>query len=240
MTSVIETTEIHTDPHWRHTALGTPIQLWSSAPLSELSKFSLNQCILLFGGVHGDEPEGVKLAQETLQWLISETKSEAQLLPWIVIPCLNVDGFAQQTRVNGRGVDLNRNYPAKNWSPLFEKERYNPGPSPGSEPEVQGIVELLKSVRPKLVIHCHSWQPCIVATGTPGLPIAEMLSQSSGYKVIPEIGYPTPGSLSQYGWHDQQIPIICIEEQELLTDLDLIWPRFLPAMSKIFKKGMIS
>jgi hypothetical protein len=215
---------------WKKTALGTAIELFSSHTLNELRKL---QPIILMGGVHGDEPEGVRLAQDTLNWL--KNQSRASVAPWVVIPCLNIDGFARRTRVNGRGVDLNRNYPSRDWSEKFEKERYFPGPSAGSEPEIQGVVELMRELRPRLMIHCHSWQPCIVGTGSAARLDSERLAQSSSYEAREEIGYPTPGSLSRYGWYDHRIPVICIEEQDSLTDLSTIWPRFSAGMRAVFE-----
>lgn len=215
---------------WKKTSLGTPIELFSSRPLTELRD---QKPLLLIGGVHGDEPEGVRLARETLSWL--KTQDENVIVPWILIPSLNVDGLAKKTRGNARGVDLNRNYPSADWTPKFEKERYFPGPAPASEPEVQGIVELIRDFKPRLIIHCHSWNPCIVGTGPRAQTDAKRLSESSGYELVPEIGYPTPGSLSRYGWHDLSIPIICIEEDDKNPDFDAIWPRFQTGMTAVFK-----
>jgi hypothetical protein len=146
---------------------------------------------------------------------------------------LNVDGYARNTRVNGRGVDLNRNYPSKSWSPDYEKERYFPGKEPGSEAEVKAVVGLLKDFQPRVVIHCHSWKPMVVCAGEPGLRDAERLSKASGYEVKPEIGYPTPGSLSQFGWWDNKIPVICIEEADEEAP-NTVWPRFAQGMREIF------
>lgn len=230
-------------PAWKKTALGSPIDLYSSGPLEKLHG---KRPILLMGGIHGDEPEGVRLAEDTLKWLescsLANSRPDAasnhqptqDLTPWILIPCLNVDGYKKNQRVNGRGVDLNRNYPSRDWSPAYDKDRYYPGPSPASEPEIQAVVELIQVYQPRLIIHCHSWEPCIVGTGERSKLDAERLGQNSGYRVTGEIGYPTPGSLSRYGWHDHQIPVICIEEQEHLNDLNTIWPRFQRAMREIF------
>lgn len=220
-------TKIYSNECYKKTAVGTPVALFAQKE-PEL----LNRPILLMGGVHGDEPEGVRLAQDMLGFLRSQDQSK--LVPWILIPCLNPDGYAKNQRVNSQGVDLNRNYPSKSWSPKFDKDRYFPGKYPGSELEVQLVVELLLKLRPRLVVHCHSWEPCIVATGERALKDAQRLSQNSGYEVRSEIGYPTPGSLSQFGWHDHQIPIICIEEQEHLKNLDEIWPRFEKSMISVF------
>ena len=197
---------------------------------SELAR--LKNPIVLIGGVHGDEPEGVHLACETLNWLRSQDQNE--ISDWVVIPCLNIDGFNRKQRVNSNGVDLNRNFPSKDWSPKFEKDRYFPGEKPGTEFEVKALVSLIASLKPRLLIHCHSWQPCIVYTGDRGRADSERLARSSGYKAQPDIGYATPGSLGQYGSFDADVPVICIEEQEQLTDYSQIWPRFESAMKEIF------
>ena len=223
---------MHIEHEWTHSDLGTPISLYAS---STLAKLKGRNPLLLMGGIHGDEPLGVHLAQKTLELLMEDEKKPQPevTLPWILIPILNVDGFKANTRVNGRGVDLNRNYPSKSWAPDFEKDRYNPGPTPGSEAEIKGVVKLIETLQPRIIIHCHSWKPMIVAAGEPALPDAERLSKSSHYKVVPEIGYPTPGSLSQYGWVDNKIPVICIEEADE-TPRDEVWPHFREGMRQIF------
>lgn len=196
--------------------------------------------LLLIGGVHGDEPEGIIMAEECLKWLMNDArKSQPEVkIPWAVIPVLNPDGAFHQTRVNGAGVDLNRNYPSQNWSAAAKAPRYNPGPAAGSEPEIAAVVALISKIKPRLIIHCHSWNPCIVATGAPGKPIADMLAAASGYNVVDDIGYPTPGSLSEFAWHDHHIPVICIEEQDHV-ELATVWPRFEAGFKNIFLKGQL-
>ncbi len=219
--------EIYFNQCWIKTALGSPISLSAKLELTHLKN-----PILLIGGVHGDEPEGVHLAEQTLKWLKGEDQS--QIVDWVLIPCLNPDGFQKQQRVNGNGVDLNRNYPSKDWSPEFKKDRYFPGKAPASEAEVQAIVSLIEKLQPRLIIHCHSWEPCVVYTGERGKRDSERLSRNSGYKLMPDIGYQTPGSLGQYGCFDKDTPVICIEEQEHLKNFEPIWSRFSVAMKEIF------
>lgn len=219
---------MYSNKSWARTALGTPIEFYASHDPEELKK---QQPVLLMGGIHGDEPLGVVLAQKTLEFLFEAAKKPQ--VPWALIPVLNVDGYRANTRVNGRGVDLNRNYPAKSWSAVHEKPRYNPGPSPGSEPEIQAVAGFIREYRPRLLIHCHSWKPMIVCAGDGGMRDAECLARSSGYEVVPEIGYPTPGSLSQFGWADNQIPVICIEESDDAKP-NQVWPRFRQGMEEIF------
>jgi protein MpaA len=231
----IKKTTLHSHihlPNWKSTSLGTAIELYASAPLDSLMK---QKPILLMGGIHGDEPEGVRLATETLQWLKSNTSAEKTLCPWILIPCLNVDGFKNRERVNARGVDLNRNYPSTDWTSEGRAERYFPGTGPASEIEIQAVVEIITAFNPRLMIHCHSWQPCIVGTGSLAIVDTQRLAASSGYEGRDDIGYPTPGSLSSYGWFDKKIPVICIEEDDKINDFDLIWPRFKNGMREIFE-----
>jgi len=209
--------------HWKTSTQGTPLELYKSID-------SKKAPLLLIGGVHGDEPEGVHLAKSLLNYL----KNEPSQIPWILVPCINPDGISQNRRVNHNGVDLNRNYPAKSWSPDFEKKRYFPGNQPNSELETQALVELIQKYKPEVLIHFHSWKPCIVLSGPDTHPYATALSQSSGYKIQSNIGYPTPGSLSDYGWTDNNIPVICIEESEGIAKEE-IWPKWKSGFERIFK-----
>lgn len=216
---------IETLPNWAKSASGREIGLFRSRK----SGTGGQRPILIIGGVHGDEPEGVWLARHVLEWL----KSFKTDLEWIVIPCINPDGFEAQRRTNGNGVDLNRNFPCPNWSPDYTKDRYYPGPNPGSEPEVRALIGLINDSKPQLIIHCHSWKPMIVYTGDPAKRDSDRLAKSSGYISNPEIGYPTPGSLGEYGWKQCGIPVICIEELDG-EPKENIWPHFKVGFEDIF------
>src|SRR5690606_2146521 len=146
------------------------------------------------------EPEGVALAEGLLEWLKSNNLSHASPpASWALIPCLNPDGFLRCRRTNGTGVDLNRNYPSNDWSPDSKTPRYFPCLNAGSESEIRSLVQWMKQFNPRLVIHFHSWKPCIVYAGDTAHPTAQEFERASGYPVVPDIGYPTPGSLSRFG-----------------------------------------
>lgn len=217
---------IFENTNWKTTRYGSKISLYSS---KENIK-DLQKPILILGGVHGDEPEGVHLCQSLLHHL--KTVSRMSHQDWLLIPCLNPDGFFKNERVNGNGVDLNRNFPSQDWSSHIKAPRYNPGTSPGSEVETQAVVELITETAPKLIIHCHSWKPSIVYTSTEIPKEASILSLKTGYPLEPDIGYPTPGSLGQYGFYTHHIPVICIEEKEGVN-LESIWPRFKDAFDEL-------
>lgn len=189
--------------------------------------------LLFIGGVHGDEPEGVRLAIELKNWL--QKNHSEQLHSWLLIPDINPDGSTKNQRMNSRGVDLNRNFPSPDWSSHAKTERYYPGPHPESEPEVQALCRLIKERKPHLIIHFHSWEPCVVYTGAAGKKAAEILGKNTPYKISEDIGYPTPGSLGQYGSFVHQIPVICIEAQEK-SNLDTVWPIFASGLQNLLQQ----
>lgn len=75
----------------------------------------------ILGGFHGDEPEGVYAVEHFMQESFFKTSCAADFNVYF-LPCLNPDGKAAKTRVNANKVDLNRNYPTKN----FEKTAQPP------------------------------------------------------------------------------------------------------------------
>ncbi len=218
---------------WAKTARGTSLEMYKKSHTADSKK----QPYLFVGGVHGDEPEGVRLAQDFLSWLQNMEATESESIhPWILIPCLNPDGYSQNQRTNSNGVDLNRNFPCRDWSTESKGPRYHPGPSPGSESEVRALVKLIEDEKPQLIVHFHSWEPCVVYTGHPGRAYAELIASGTDYQAREDIGYPTPGSLGQYGWLEKQTPVICIEEQEHI-DLNLVWKHFGPGL-KLLMRGV--
>jgi len=187
------------------TTLGNSIELHKFGPAGK-------PVLLLVGGVHGDEPEGIWLVEEFMKAARQEHMSwNCQV--W-VIPVLNPDGATRGERTNGRGVDLNRNFPAPDWTREARAPRYYPGDHPASEVETQALMTIIQEAHPFLLIHCHSWNPQICYTGAAARPWAEILSHGTGYPATPDIGYPTPGSIGQFGWYGNKTPVICIEMRE--------------------------
>jgi hypothetical protein len=113
---------------------------------------------LVVGCIHGTECAGLAVTR-----LLLRAAPEGVDL-WIV-PNLNADGLAAGVRVNGRGVDLNRNWSAgwraagRRWDPEF------PGLRPFSEPETRGARRLIERVRPQLTLWFHQPASLVRAWG---------------------------------------------------------------------------
>ncbi len=190
------------------THLGLPIIAYDFAS-NEFSSFSVNTKvprILILGGVHGDEIEGVACARGLLDSFLQTFPFQLQIT---LIPEANPEGVLLKTRGNGNGVDLNRNLPTQDWSPEAATPRYNPGPSPLSENENKALVKELEN-RPHLVLSLHSWKPVLNVNGD-CRPEAETLSKLTGYKIDDDIGYPTPGCLGTYTGLERGIPTLTYE-----------------------------
>ena len=160
------------------------------------------------GGVHGDEPEGVVAARGLLEIFRQNYTLDLNIT---LIPEFNPEGVLLHNRCNSNKVDLNRNLPTQDWTPVAAKERYNPGPSALSEKENQYLVGFLKNNKIDLIISLHSWEPMLNTNGD--IPEAIIIAELTGYKIEPYIGYPTPGSLGTYAGQENNIPTLTYEIQ---------------------------
>src|SRR5262249_8585290 len=64
--------------------------------------------VLLFGGIHGDEPGSVEVLLD-----LAARLPAAPAAPLWLVPVANPDGIARGTKNSARDVDLNRNFPAR-------------------------------------------------------------------------------------------------------------------------------
>lgn len=131
----------------------------------------------------------------------------------IVVPALNPDGFAADSRWNANGVDLNRNYPTSNWGQQPENARRQVrfGDAPASEPETKIVLELLEELDPDKIISIHQPLECNNPDGEAGIPLAEIFGKYNGYPFKMDIGFPTPGSFGTYAGKELGIPMVTLE-----------------------------
>ncbi len=178
--------------------------------------------ILLIGGVHGNETEGVSFMYEFCDEFVCDHHIFALDYHLTVIPILNPDGFSQFCRKNGNLVDLNRNMPTNDWSRSHEEAKYYPGQTAGSEPETQALIQVIDRKPVDYIVSFHSWKPLINYNG-PAKQYAEEIYKTLPMKVVPDIGYPTPGSLGTWAGKERGIPTITLEFERGL-ELDQYYP----------------
>ena len=85
--------------------------------LFETQNKKYEKTILIIGVFHGEEPQGEYLINKYLKTDLSNIKNKLY-----IIPCLNPDGKNKNQRQNSNGIDLNRNFPTKNWAITDKKE----------------------------------------------------------------------------------------------------------------------
>jgi murein peptide amidase A len=164
---------------------------------------------LVIGGIHGDEEPGVELAEELINYLSANQSVDSQGRV-VVMPVANPDGLAVGTRVNARGIDINRNFPTKDFGTGYLGKNCYSGESAASEPETVAILEIVSQFRPRIITAFHSELGCVNFDG-PALKVAEMISKTNGLPVRKELGYKTPGSLGTYYGVEQHKPVITLE-----------------------------
>jgi protein MpaA len=159
--------------------------------------------VIIVGGVHGDEPASVEAVLDLCAGGLPAGRSL-----WIV-PALNPDGLARGTKNSAADVDLNRNFPAANFT-TAHRPGYDPGPSPLSEPETAAFAELVERARPVGVVAVHAPFACINYDG-PAAAWAGAVAAAAGWPARADIGYPTPGSLGTWLGVDGGLAVLTIE-----------------------------
>ncbi len=130
--------------------------------------------ILAIGCIHGDECAGIAAVRRAYFC----RRPEAGDL--IVVRNLNPDGLALGTRLNGRGVDLNRNF-ASDWRPIGARgDPEHSGPAPFSEPETRIARRLIRRLRPEVTIWFHQQAEPLVRAWGPSVPAARVYARLAG------------------------------------------------------------
>ncbi|HVS31898.1 MAG TPA: murein tripeptide amidase MpaA [Thermoanaerobaculia bacterium] len=204
----------------RHASEGFGASL-DGVPLTVYLPGTQSAEIVVLASIHGDEAETTVVVSEALRCLPGGDLRAA------VILCANPDGMLRGTRGNGRGVDLNRNFPTSNWSPdpVFYKTRANdardialsPGARAASEPETAALLSLLDRLHPRAVVSLHAALACIDDAG--GSHLGRQLAARCALPLLTEIGYPTPGSMGTWA-AEQRLTLVTWElEAASLYDL---------------------
>jgi protein MpaA len=172
--------------------LGIPLEVWRPRHTCRL---------LLFAGIHGEEPETTFALSRALRQLTEPSPHCA------VVLAANPDGLLRGTRGNARGVDLNRNFPTSDWTPDHVAHRSTlddpsdvllaTGSHPGSEPETLALINLIAELKPQAAIALHAPLACIDDEHRTAL--GQWLAERTSMPLVTSVGYATPGSFGTWG-----------------------------------------
>ena len=190
--------------------------------------------VLVVGGIHGDERTAVTIVFRWIE-LLQQPYSDGQQYHWRVVPVMNPDGLLAKppTRVNARGVDLNRNFPTPNW--FAEAPRYwlisagrdprrFPGNAPASEPESRWLHDEITRFKPDVIVSVHA---PINVLDFDGPPTGIKAPLRFGKLHLNRVGV-YPGSLGNFGGHKEGIPVVTLELPHALNmptekELSHVW-----------------
>lgn len=165
--------------------------------------------ILVFSLIHGDETPAGTVGRFWIERLnkISPRNN------WRVIPVLNPDGVRLKTRTNANKIDLNRNFPTKDWEinavDYWKKQtggqvRKYPGTEPASEPELKCAMKHLETYNPDFVVSIHTPLNVLDFDGP------RVTSPNFDYLPWRSLGH-YPGSLGRYMWFERKVPTLTAE-----------------------------
>jgi protein MpaA len=187
---------------------GTPIEAYRFG--------SGSKRYLVVGGIHGNE-YGAAVGEA----FVAKLEADPALVPSDteidVIPSINPDGRAADTRGNADHVDLNRNFPSRNWTSKIPPSDdpatrgLTGGTSPGSEPETKALLGYFKNGYAGMVT-LHSRGGIVDYDGPGGLAIARRVSARIGLPISHLSYQPSVhGSMGLYVPERYGVPVITLE-----------------------------
>lgn len=169
---------------------------------------------LIVAGIHGGyEGNTIGLANELIRYIIDNPEVVPSDVTLYIIRNMNPDGEARDSgvdgRVNNRGVDLNRNFPSRNWVADWDRDGcwvWRPttgGDYGGSEPETRTVMSFIATHDIEAVISYHSAALGVFPGGDPWEPdsvrLARALARATGYPYPPlDTGCEYTGTLADW------------------------------------------
>lgn len=210
---------------------GTPI-----FHMNHESKLANPKKILVISLIHGNERPAGALGRFWLERLMKIDSRNS----WRVIPVTNPDGVKKNTRANAKGVDLNRNFPTKDWETdamTFWASKTNkapqkfPGTSAGEEPEVKCVMKHLEDYKPDFVVSIHTPLNVLDFDGPKVKPPT--------YSYLPwkSLGN-FPGSLGRFLWVERKVPVLTTELKDGLPTSSLPFEQLQDVIGTLVKTDL--
>lgn len=116
--------------------------------------------ILFTGGIHGSEPSGYSTMLAWANYLDTNAPRIPADKQVVIVPNLNPDGIAANSRYNANNVNLARNFDTSDWKADIETSSGTivggGGTVPMSEPETRAIGALTRQLNPRLEVSFHA------------------------------------------------------------------------------------
>ncbi|SFR96314.1 M14 family zinc carboxypeptidase [Anaeromicropila populeti] len=169
--------------------------------------------VFLTGGVHGRESLNPMVLLSMMEYYCEEKKKELEKIRFVVVPVLNPDGYSIALqgfdiienrklrsiieakgipyylwKYNGRGIDINRNFPCSLWR---KKDALDIA---ASEPETKLLISLFQEIRSigYLDYHSRGKQIYYYRNSMPAeynvqqLELAMIIKDMTGYVLVPK------------------------------------------------------
>lgn len=188
---------------------------------------------LIIATIHGNESAGTPLLERLEKELVaSPSLLEGRTVA--LVPVANPDGYANGSRFNAHGVDLNRDFPAENF-----KRASHRGDEPLSQPESRALASLIARLSPDRIISIHQPLSCVDYDG-PARALASAIAAGGPLKVRRLGG--RGGSLGSYAGQTLGIPIITLELPGGVErrDADALWLAYGPMLLAGVSHGRIA
>jgi carboxypeptidase T len=156
--------------------------IWAVKISDNVAERETNEPTVLFNAMHhAREVMTTEVAMDTIEQLLNNYGADEKITHWVdsneiwVIPMVNPDGnnkvwteysMWRKNTKGGYGVDNNRNYPyawntCNGSSGSTGSDTYR-GPSPGSEPETQALMNAVTMAMPVMSISYHSYSELVL------------------------------------------------------------------------------
>lgn len=194
-----------------YSAQGRPIYQYEKKSSDPMAK-----TILVFSLIHGDEFHAGTVARYWMERLENIDPRNS----WRVVPILNPDGVRLKTRTNANKIDLNRNFPTRDWNEMainFWKKstsssaRRFPGKQAASEPETRCAIKQIEEYRPYFIVSVHTPLKVLDYDGP------RLAPPKFDYLPWKSLGH-YPGSLGRYMWFERKTPVLTMELKETLPN----------------------
>ncbi|MCX6728218.1 MAG: DUF2817 domain-containing protein [Candidatus Saccharibacteria bacterium] len=177
--------------------------------------------ILFSGGIHGNEPSGKYIMQDWVNYLDSNAYKIPAGRQVVIVPAVNPDGLAKNSRYNAHNVNIDRNFASANWKADIDTSSGivagGGGSTPMSEPETKALASITTNTQPRLEVSFHSSGRLVGANEFgDSVAIGNLYAASVGYTSMighaeETMGYSITGEYEQWAGEQYGTPAILIE-----------------------------